>query len=214
VQRFASRLLLSLLVASSGSAALFWLLWSLIGATGAIEQIQAPAKIEFVRLRRETEVEEKKRVKPQIDKPEPPPTATAIATSEKLSVAPGADLAALAPSVDFSGVAGSGIGGAGGGGLATGSGVDRDAVPQVRIQPDYPIQARQKGIQGWVDVRFTVGVDGSVRNPVVIDAEPDEIFDRAALQAVKGWKYNPKIADGKPVERADMKVRIQFNLKS
>jgi protein TonB len=48
----------------------------------------------------------------------------------------------------------------------------------------------------------------------VIDAEPDEIFDRAALQAVKGWKYNPKVADGKPVERTDMKVRIQFSLKS
>jgi protein TonB len=198
----------------TSSTALFWLLWALIGAGGAIDEIQAPPKIEFVRLRRETEVEEKKRVKPQIDKPEPPPTATAIASSEKLSVVPGADMAALAPSVDFSGVAGSGGGGMGAGELASGSGVDRDAVPQVRIQPDYPIQARQKKIEGWVDVRFTVGTDGSVRNPVVIDAEPDEIFDRAALQAVKGWKYNPKVADGKPVERTDMKVRIQFSLKS
>ena len=77
-------------------------------------------------------------------------------------------------------------------------------MPQVRIQPDYPIQARQKGIEGWVDVQFTVGADGSVRDPVVLGAEPKAIFDRAALQAVKGWKYNPKIEDGKPVERADL----------
>ena len=215
MQKLASRLALALLLAISGSTGLFWLLWALIGVRASSDEIQAAPKIEFVRLRRETEVEEKKRVKPQIDKPEPPPSATAIATSEKLSVVPGADLASLAPSVDFSGAGGSAAGGGfGADALASGGGVDRDAMPQVRIQPDYPIQARQKRIEGWVDVKFTVGIDGSVRDPVVIGAEPKEIFDRAALQAIRGWKYNPKIADGKPVERTDLKVRIQFNLKS
>lgn len=213
MNRLGSRLLIALLLATGGATGLFWLLWALIGVTGSFDEIQAPPKIEFVRLRRETEVEEKKRVKPQIDKPEPPPTATNVATSEKLSVVPGADMAALAPSVDFSG-AGGGGGFGGAAELAVGGGVDRDAVPQVRIQPDYPVQARQKKIEGWVEVKFTVGIDGSVRDPVVIAAEPEAIFDRAAIQAIKGWKYNPKIADGKPVERVDMKIRLQFQLKS
>ena len=195
------------------SMGLFWLLRALIGVSGAIDEIQSAPKIEFVRLRRETEVEEKRRVKPQIDKPEPPPTATEVSTSEQLSVMPGADIAALAPSVDYSGL-GAGGGGLGASELAVGGGVDRDAVPQVRIQPDYPIQARQRGIEGWVDVQFTVASDGSVRNPVVLRAEPKSIFDQAALQAVKGWKYNPKIVDGKPVERPQMKVRIRFELES
>jgi protein TonB len=184
----------------------------MIHASGAFEAIAPAPKIEFVRLRRDSVVEEKKRVKPQISKPEPAPAAPNIATSKKTSVIAGTDIAALAPSVDFSAVGG------GGGGLASelsvGGGSDRDAVPQVRIQPDYPIQARQKGIEGWVDVQFTVGPDGSVRNPFVVGAEPPSIFDSAALQAVKGWKYNPKIQDGRPVERAGLRVRIRFDLES
>jgi protein TonB len=194
------------------SGGLFWLLRSLIGVSGALDEIQAPPKIEFVRLRRDTEVEERKRVKPQIEKPEPPPTAENVSTSEKLSVQPGADRAAIAASVDYSGLGGGA--GPAASQLAVGAGVDRDAVPQVRIQPDYPIQARQKRIEGWVDVQFTVAMDGSVRNPVVLNADPKEIFDRAALKAVEGWKYNPKIQDGKPVERRDLRVRIRFELES
>ena len=194
------------------SVALFWLLRTLIGASGAFDEIQASPKIEFVRLRKDTELEEKKRVKPEIEKPEPPPKAETV-NSAKMSVIPGADLAALAPSVDYSGVGG-GIGGLGVAELSVSAGSDRDAVPQVRIQPDYPIQARQKGIEGWVDVKFTVGADGSVRNPVVVNAQPKKIFDRAAIQAVKGWKYNPKIEDGRAVERRGLKVRIRFQLET
>jgi len=189
------------------------MLRTVISGSGALDAIQATPKIEFVRLRRETEVEEKRRAKPQIEKPEPPPKAEAVSTTEKMSVMPGADLAALAPTVDYSG-SGGGLGGFGASELSTGGGVDRDAVPQVRIQPDYPIQARQKRIEGWVDVQFTVGIDGSVRDPIVLAAEPRTIFDRAAIQAVKGWKYNPKIQDGKPVERTNLKVRIRFQLES
>jgi protein TonB len=195
------------------SVALFWLLRTLIGVSGVLDELQAPPKIEFVRLRKDTEVEEKKRVKPQIEKPEPPPTAENVTAADKLSVIPGADLAALAPSVDYSG-AGGGVIGLGASELAFTGGSDRDAVPQVRIQPDYPIQARQKGIEGWVDVKFTVGVDGSVRDAVVVNAQPKRIFDRAAIQAVKGWKYNPKIEDGRPVERRGLRVRIRFQLES
>ncbi len=208
-----TRLPVALVVAWCISVGLFWMLRALIGVSGALDEIQAPPKIEFVRLRKDTGVEERKRVKPQIEKPEPPPTAENVSTAEKTSVIPGADFAALAPSVDYSGVGG-GIGGLGASELASAGGSDRDAVPQVRIQPDYPIQARQKKIEGWVDVQFTVGADGGVRNPVVIAAEPRTIFDRAAIQAVKGWKYNPRIQDGKPVERRDLRVRIRFKLES
>ena len=192
--------------------ALFWLLRTLIGASGAFDEIQAPPKIEFVRLRKDTELEEKKRVKPEIEKPEPPPKAETVNTA-KMSVIPGADMAALAPSVDYSGVGG-GLGGLGVAELSVSAGSDRDAVPQVRIQPDYPIQARQRGIEGWVDVQFKVGADGSIRNPVAVGADPKQLFDRAAIQAVKGWKYSPKIEDGRSVECGTKKVRIRFKLET
>jgi protein TonB len=193
--------------------ALFWLLRTLISASGALDELQAPPKIDFVRLRKDTDVEEKKRVKPQIEKPEPPPQAENVSTAEKMSVIPGADLAALAPSVDYTGLGG-GVGGLGAAQLAIAGGSDRNCVPQVRIQPDYPIQARQKGIEGWVDVKFTVGADGSVHNPVVVNADPKDIFDRAAIQAVKGWKYNPKIEDARAVECRGLKVRVRFKLET
>ena len=193
--------------------ALFWLLRTLIGASGALDEIQAPPKIEFVRLRKDTDVEEKKRVKPQIEKPEPPPKAENVTTAEKLNVIPGADLSVLAPSVSYSGVGG-GVGGLGAAQLAVAGGSDRDCVPQVRIQPDYPIQARQRGIEGWVDVQFKIGADGSIRNPVAVSADPKQLFDRAAIQAVKGWKYSPKIEDGRSVECGTKKVRIRFKLET
>ena len=193
--------------------ALFWLLRTLIGASGALEEIQSPPKIEFVRLRKDTDVEEKKRIKPQIEKPEPPPKAENVTTAEKLNVIPGADLSVLAPSVSYSGVGG-GVGGLGAAQLAVAGGSDRDCVPQVRIQPDYPIQARQRGIEGWVDVQFKVGADGSIRNPVAVGADPKQLFDRAAIQAVKGWKYSPKIEDGRSVECGTKKVRIRFKLET
>jgi protein TonB len=193
--------------------ALFWLLRTLIGVSGALDEIQAPPKIEFVRLRKDTDVEEKKRVKPQIEKPEPPPKAENVTTAEKLNVIPGADLSVLAPSVSYSGVGG-GVGGLGAAQLAVAGGSDRDCVPQVRIQPDYPIQARQRGIEGWVDVRFNVGADGSVRNPVAVNADPKQIFDRNAVQAVKGWKYSPRIEDGRSVDCGTQKVRIRFKLET
>jgi protein TonB len=197
------------------SVGLFTLLHSLIGQSGVIADLAPPPKIEFVRLRRDTEVEQKVRVKPQIAKPEAPPDAVEIAATQKQSVMPGADLASLSPEVEFSafgdGAAGGGFGASQ---LAMAGGVDRDAVPQVRIQPDYPVGARQRGIEGWVDVQFTVRTDGSVRDPSVIAADPPEVFDRAALQAIKGWKYNPKIEDGKPVERPDLRVRIRFELET
>ena len=195
------------------SVGLFWLLRVLIVASGAFDEILAPPKIEFVRLRKETEVEEKKRVKPQIEKPEPPPKAENVSTAEKISVIPGADLAALAPSVDYAGIGG-GIIGVGASQLASTGGSDRSAVPQVRIQPDYPIQARQKGIEGWVDVKFTIRPDGSTTDVVVLNAEPKKIFDHSAVQAVKGWKYNPKIEDGRAVEQRGVRVRVTFKLET
>jgi protein TonB len=208
------RLPLAFVLALGVSTGLFWFLRAMIGASGTFEQARVKPRIEFVRLRRDTEVEERVRVKPQIAKPEPPPSAPAVGASEKTSVAPGADLALLAPSVDFSGLGGGGGVGGSASALALGGGVDRDATPQVRIQPDYPVQARQKRIEGWVDVEFTVGVDGSVRDPVVLGSQPKTIFDRAALQAIKGWKYSPRIEDGKPVERRGLRVRIRFTLES
>ncbi len=80
-----------------------------------------------------------------------------------------------------------------------------------RIEPYYPNDARRTRRQGWVDVRFIVGVDGSVSRASVIDADPKNVFDRAALSAVERWQFTPGLRNGAPVS-AELRQRIEFRL--
>ena len=90
---------------------------------------------------------------------------------------------------------------------------DADVVPIVRVNPQYPIRAAEQGIEGWVELMFTISATGAVVDPVVTAAHPGRIFDRAAIRAVSRWKYNPKIEDGEPVERPGVTVRLRFHLE-
>ena len=79
------------------------------------------------------------------------------------------------------------------------------------VQPDYPPDAYRSRAQGWVEVQFTVGPDGTVSNAQVVNAEPSRIFNTAAINAVKRWTFKPKMENGKAVEE-QMRRRIEFKL--
>lgn len=70
-------------------------------------------------------------------------------------------------------------------------------IPAIRIPPIYPQRALNMGIEGVVTVEFTIGIDGSVKDPVIVKARPENIFNKAVLQAIKKWKYEPGMVDGK-----------------
>lgn len=57
--------------------------------------------------------------------------------------------------------------------------------------PSYPPDALREGRSGEVVVEFTVNADGSVSNPRVVRANPPRMFDRAALSAVRRWRFQP-----------------------
>lgn len=57
--------------------------------------------------------------------------------------------------------------------------------------PAYPPAALRSGDSGEVVVEFTVNPDGSVSNPRVVRANPPRVFDRAALNAVRNWRFQP-----------------------
>lgn len=76
---------------------------------------------------------------------------------------------------------------------------DSDVQPIVRVPPQYPVRAAERGIEGWVLLEFTVTETGAVENAVVLDADPPSIFNRAAVRAVSKWKYKPMMVNGKPV---------------
>lgn len=88
---------------------------------------------------------------------------------------------------------------------------DGEVVPLVRIAPRYPRRAAVKGIEGWVKLKFTITQDGSVSNPQVIEAKPSRTFDRAAINAIRKWKFKPKLVDGKAMSRKAEQV-IEFKL--
>lgn len=57
--------------------------------------------------------------------------------------------------------------------------------------PAYPRAAQRAGTSGEVQVEFTVGVGGSVTSARVVRASPPRVFDRAALDAVNSWRFQP-----------------------
>jgi protein TonB len=91
-------------------------------------------------------------------------------------------------------------------------GTDRDAIPIVRPAPDYPPRALARGLEGWVKIQFAITPIGTVRDPVVVDAEPKGVFEDAALKALARWRYNPRIDGGVAVERVGVQTVIRFAL--
>ena len=80
------------------------------------------------------------------------------------------------------------------------------------VQPEYPVRALERGTQGWVDIEFTVATDGTTRDAMVRAAEPAGVFDRAALQAVARWRYEPRVVNGSVVDQR-VEARVRFQLK-
>ena len=79
------------------------------------------------------------------------------------------------------------------------------------MAPTYPARARERGTEGWVDLEFTVAKDGTTRDALVRAAEPVGTFDRAALDAVKRWRYEPRVVAGNVVEQR-VQTRLRFRL--
>lgn len=82
--------------------------------------------------------------------------------------------------------------------------------------PLYPFDARRKGVQGSVTLRFIVTKEGNVVELSVVKGDPPGIFDDSALKAIVRWKFKPAIKDGKEVDViivAPLKFELNRDLK-
>lgn len=71
----------------------------------------------------------------------------------------------------------------------------------------YPRRAGERGITGWVDVLFTVSPSGETTDIEIYAAEPENIFDRAAIEAVEQWEFQPVEYRGRVIsQRAGAKL--------
>lgn len=77
--------------------------------------------------------------------------------------------------------------------------------------PVYPASALRSGVEGWVELTFTITETGTVRDIEIVDAEPRGVFESAATQAVGNWRYRPRLANGQPVARRSH-VTLRFNV--
>jgi protein TonB len=200
----ARRIPAALVLACFVTFGLFWTMQALVSVTGELKEGTASPKIEFVRLRKNNTPPVKKREPPKRQKPEQAPPPPAINVS-KASLEPSGDVGAFDADFDVADALAGGIG--------AGGGSDRDATPLVRIEPEYPLRLRQRGIEGWVAIHFTIAKTGTVKDAVVNSSQPPGVFDKTALAAVRRWRYNPKIVDGKPVERPGQRVLFPFSME-
>jgi len=77
-----------------------------------------------------------------------------------------------------------------------------------KVAPVYPQQALQMKIQGAVQIMATISKDGNITNQKLLSGDP--ILARAAMDAVKQWKYQPYYLDSQPV---DIQTEITVNFK-
>jgi protein TonB len=80
--------------------------------------------------------------------------------------------------------------------------------PIVQKKPEYPAAATRSGQSGWVAVSGILDERGWVTEPVVLAAEPEGVFDKAALAAFDGWRYAVP-ASASPV-RHEVRAVIPF----
>ena len=198
----AFRLLVVSLVAAAITFSLFWVMQALIGVAGEVLEGKSNLVVDFVRLKRDSEPETKKREVPDRTPPEQPPPPPEIDFSQNLD--PDAAVSEIVPVLDANLAMVADDLGAGGS--------DRDIVPLVRVEPQYPARAKQRGIEGWVELMFTITATGRVADVVVTQSHPGTIFDSAASKAVRRWKYNPKVENGEAVDRSGVRIRLTFTL--
>jgi periplasmic protein TonB len=180
---------------------LFWVMWRLVSVPVDISELKQATRVEFSRMRQDTEAQKKQQEKAQPDKPPPVPEVP------QMDFAKGSvenNVAQLTPTVDASGAMSK---------MKMTAGSDRDIIPLVRINPDYPPRALSRGIEGWVIVQFTISATGTVKDQKVVDSS-NKLFEDAALKAIARWRYNPKVEEGVAVERIGVQNKLVFQLEN
>jgi len=92
-----------------------------------------------------------------------------------------------------------------------GHGISRPPAPLQPIRPLYPAAAQADGVEGTVVVELQIDATGVVRQARVMQAEPPEYFEAAALAAVRAARFVPARAAGVPVA-SRVRLTIRFVL--
>ena len=191
-------------LALSMTFVLFWGMQKLIA--GGNDVMSEPVKgnvLDFIRLKKDESVVKKERKVQKPAKPKEPPPPMANPPMQQSNPNATATKSSFAADIQ----ADTGLSG----GLNLDSS-DGDYLPIVKVAAVYPRRAQARGIEGFVVVEFTVTKTGAVTSPTVVHAEPEGVFERAALDAVVKFKYKPRVVDGVAMSVAGVQNKISFEI--
>jgi TonB family protein len=91
--------------------------------------------------------------------------------------------------------------------------VPADSLDRIAARdPVYPPQALRNGTRGWVELEFTITPAGTVRDIQVVAAEPAQVFDAAATEALSQWRFRPRVVNGQAVpQRSSVTMRFDVD---
>ena len=203
------KLFLRFVIAFSVTCIIFFIIQTLISQASELNKSnKAPNFIEFIRIKQDDSLQERKRTIPdkpptpkrppqpqvEIDVSKPPPTANLDFDMPDFSLP-----------TDFSGAFMGNL-------ESMGTGTSQ-LIPTVKVAPRCPREAQISGIDGSVTLLLNVNSNGRVSTIQVKSAKPTRVFNSEAIKAVKRWQFKPKTIDGIAVDqKGELLVEFSCNV--
>jgi protein TonB len=197
-----ARLGISIVAGTVMTFALLWIMQVLI-ATGkeALTDKSEFRFVDFVRIKQEELLEQKKPKPKKPPDPEQEPPDVPPPQMDSMDTAQSVNVGRLSVSTDVS------IGGIGGF-----ENVDGEYLPIVKVAPIYPRRAQSRGLSGYCILNFTVTRLGTVAN-IQVDECTSSLFERASVNAAAKFKYKPRVVDGEPIDVPGVRHKITFEIE-
>jgi protein TonB len=201
--------ILRFIIALSVTFAIFFIIQALISQASELNKSnKAPNFIEFIRIKQDDSLQERKRTIPdkpptpkrppqpqvELDVSKPPPTANLDFDMPDFSLP-----------TDFSGAFMGNL-------ESMGTGTSQ-LIPIVKVAPRCPREAQISGIDGSVTLILNVNANGRVSTIQVKSSKPTRVFNSEAIKAVKRWQFKPKTIDGIAVDqKGELLVEFSCNV--
>ncbi|EMQ2875415.1 energy transducer TonB [Vibrio navarrensis] len=169
--------------------------------------------VDFIRVKPEEKVQEKKRELPKPPppkRPPPPPEMKVTSTVKPVMEQIPMDMPKLDLPVNITGGSILGHYSQGGGSQIAGN---SGPVPRATFQPQMPRKAARAGLEkGKVLLEFTVNEHGAVEDIKILEEDPRRLdLGKEARKTVAKWTFTPKMVDGKAVS-SRMAQEIEFSI--
>ena len=186
------------------TAGLFWVMPYLIKvAEHQLDHGATLGQVDFVRVPRDEEITKKNELPEDIPRPDPPPPNPVEPTQDDPAVET-AYIPLPDPGIDNHVEIENGFSP----GLGEG-----DYLPIVKVAPVYPQRALSRGVEGFCVVEYTVTRNGTIRYPVIVEDQcTSSLFHKASLDAVRKFKYKPRVIDGEAIEVPGVQNRFTYEI--